>query len=245
MNFLIKAMPKISFIMPTRDREKIIHDSIESVLKQTEKDIELVIVDDHSQENDNTIKIIENFKDSRIRYFKLTDENGIGISAARNFGVMLAKSEIVAFIDSDDICLPERATLTIEAIKNGSDLVYSNIVIWNPETGECTSRSEKFQPNDFDLERFKQVDYIPTSTVATKRDIAIKFCFNTFFRRAEDHDFLLRIARSGYKMHYIDEVLIKYREHQQAITKEKNLLFDYGMIVREKYQINNEETSGR
>lgn len=231
--------------MPARDRDQIIHDSIDSVLRQTVKDIELLVIDDHSRETDTTKDVVEGFSDSRVHYRKLADENGIGISAARNFGVMLANSEIVAFIDSDDICLPKRAELSLKAFEAGADLVYSNIVLWNPETGKTSPRAEKFQPREFNLEQFEKVDYIPTSTVATKREIAIDYCFNTFFRRAEDHDFLLRIARSGYKMYYIDEVLVKYREHEQAITREKNLLFDYGMIVREKYHINNGKPSGR
>ena len=90
-------MAKISIIMPTYNREKIIITAIKSVLDQTEKDVELIIVDDGSK--DNTKRVVQDFKDKRIKYFKRENH---GIGASRNFGLEKATGEYITFLDSDD-----------------------------------------------------------------------------------------------------------------------------------------------
>lgn len=110
----MERAPKVSCVMPTRDRGTMIADAITSIVEQTIDDWELIIVDDHSKEGDNTKEVAESFKDKRIKYYKLPDENGIGIPAARNFGTMMAKSEYIAVVDSDDICYPDRLKLSLE-----------------------------------------------------------------------------------------------------------------------------------
>ena len=235
-------MAKISIVTPTRDRDDLISETIESVIKQTEKDWQLIIVDDHSSAEDETEKVIKSFADKRILYFKLTDENGKGIVAARNFGIMLAKTELVTFLDSDDICYPERIELTLEAFaKESPDLTYGDLKRWDPETGEVTDQLPEFQPQKFDFKRFCEVDYILMSTVTTKRSILLEYPFNSFFRRAEDYDLLMRLAKRGYKFHYIDHPLIKYRRHEGSITKEKKMLFNYGRMVKNNYQVVKDE----
>jgi glycosyltransferase involved in cell wall biosynthesis len=99
-------MTKISVVIPCRDRDKLIGGAIESLLKQTEQDIEIIIVDDHSKNEDKTAEVIKKIADGRIKYFKLEDQNGKGIAAARNFGNMMAQSDYIATMDSDDICYP-------------------------------------------------------------------------------------------------------------------------------------------
>jgi GT2 family glycosyltransferase len=79
------------------------------------------------------------------------------------------------------------------------------------------------------------------STVTTKRSILLEYPFNSFFRRAEDYDLLMRLAKRGYKFHYIDHPLIKYRRHEGSITKEKKMLFNYGRMVKNNYQVVKDE----
>jgi len=235
-------MAKISIITPARDRSDLIGETIESVIKQTEQDWQLIVVDDHSSPKDKTEEVIKDFKDNRILYYKLTDENGKGISAARNFGIMIAETELITFLDSDDLCYPERIELTLkEFLEKKPDLTYGNLKRWDPQTNEVTDQLSQFQPANFDFARFKELDYIPMGTVTTKRSILLEFPFNSFFRRAEDYDLLMRLAKRGYKFHYIDQPLIKYRRHEGSITKEKKLLFNYGRMVKNNYQVVRDE----
>lgn len=235
-------MAKISIITPARDRCDLIGETIKSVLEQTEKDWQLIVVDDHSSPEDKTEEVVKSFHDERIRYYKLTDENGKGIPAARNFGIMLAETELVTFLDSDDICYPDRIQLTLKAfLEHKPDLTYGNLMRWDPENQEVVDQLAQFQPSHFDFERFKEIDYIPMGTVTTKRSILLEYPFNSFFRRAEDYDLLMRLAKRGFKFHYIDEPLIKYRRHEGSITRDKKLLFNYGRMVKNNYQVTRDE----
>jgi len=92
-------MPKISVIMPLYNAEKYVEKSIESILNQTYKDFELVIVND--QCTDQSVKIVENIHDSRIRLFH--NEVNQGIAYTRNKGIELAQGEYIALMDDDDI----------------------------------------------------------------------------------------------------------------------------------------------
>ena len=113
--------PLISVIIPTYNRENTITRSIDSVLNQNYENIELIIVDDRS--DDNTKDIIEKYTDSRIKYiYNDTDKHGAG--AARNIGIMAATGELIAFNDSDDEWLPGKLRDQYEFLhKNGADII--------------------------------------------------------------------------------------------------------------------------
>ena len=91
--------PKISIIMPTYNRAAYIVETIESVRNQTYQDWELIIIDDQS--NDNTETLVAQIKDERVHFYKTT--NRLGITGTRNVGIEKADKELIAFIDSDDL----------------------------------------------------------------------------------------------------------------------------------------------
>lgn len=225
-------MVKISAVMPTHNRDKIIGESIQSIIDQTENNWELIIVDDHSDAEDKTEAVVKSFADERIFYIKLDDKFGRGIAAARNFGVMLAKGEYIAVLDSDDINYPNRFELSIEALDAGYDLVYGEIDVWNPETGETHNREGDYAATDFNLQTFRDHNYIPNPTAAYKRIWAVDFPYNTFFRVAEDYDFFSRIQKYGAKFKFIKEGLVKYRSHEGSISRSKDFEFNYGDVVK-------------
>lgn len=98
-------MPDISVIMPVYNtKEEYLREAIESILKQSYSNFEFIIVDDCS--NEYIEKIISTYRDERIKYFKL--DSNQGASAARNFAISKASGKYLAFMDSDDISLPER-----------------------------------------------------------------------------------------------------------------------------------------
>lgn len=226
--------PKISFVMPCRDRGELIGESIKSIIAQTISEWEMIVIDDHSAKGDNTENIVKSFNDSRIKYFKLSDDHGHGIAAARNFGNQMAEAPIIAVADSDDIFMPERAKLSIEAINNGADYVYGDVKILESSTGKLRPSKPENQPRDFDLEYFKKNNFIFHSTVAVRRQLALDFPHNSFFRRAGDFDFHARIAFYGFKMKFIDKTLAIYRSHPGCISKEEREIgFPYAKIAIE------------
>ena len=115
----------ISVIIPTYNREKLIMPAIDSVLKQTYQDIELIVVDDGS--TDRTVELLKTIKDPRF-YFVQTERNS-GAPAARNIGIKQSKGEYIAFHDSDDIWMPHKLEKQLKFLKeNDADVVGSNFL---------------------------------------------------------------------------------------------------------------------
>ncbi|MGB3902114.1 MAG: glycosyltransferase family A protein, partial [Bacteroidales bacterium] len=114
----------VSIIIPVYNGEKYISDTIQSVIDQTYKNWELIIVDDGS--TDNTAEIVKQFNDSRISYIK---KNNTGVSDTRNVGAMISKGEILCFLDADDIWLPENLEKKVEKLitEPKGVLVYSSM----------------------------------------------------------------------------------------------------------------------
>lgn len=116
---------KVSIITPSYNSSKYIYQTVESVLAQTYKNWELIIVDDHSTDDSN--KIIEEYckKDNRIRLIKL--KKNVGPALARNRGIEEAKGNYIAFLDSDDLWLPEKLEKQISfMLQNNISLTYSS-----------------------------------------------------------------------------------------------------------------------
>lgn len=131
-------IPKVSVIIPTYNREHLISNSIQSVLAQTYKDFELIIVDDGS--SDNTEEVVLSFKDERIRFIKQPVNRGV--SAARNTGIKAARGSYIAFLDSDDEWLPQKLELQLELLDSRHDIaiVCSDAYVFDNRTGSTISR---------------------------------------------------------------------------------------------------------
>lgn len=120
-------MPKISFIVPVYKMEKYIHQCVQSILKQTFKDFELILVDDGSP--DTCPEICDEYaaKDNRV---KVIHKKNAGVSAARNSGIELAQGEWAYFVDSDDWIQENAAEILYnDAVKTGADCVMSDCVV--------------------------------------------------------------------------------------------------------------------
>ena len=98
------SIPTISIIIPTFNRAHLLERTINSVLKQTYTDFEIIIIDDASQ--DNTKDIVQRFKNKNIKYLRQNENKGA--PAARNRGIQEAKGRYIAFLDSDDEWVPEK-----------------------------------------------------------------------------------------------------------------------------------------
>ena len=105
-------MTQISVIIPTYNRVNLLNRAINSVLRQTFSDFEVIVVDDSSE--DDTKAVVETLKDPRIRYI-CHDENR-GAAAARNTGIRVSRGEHIAFLDSDDEWLSKKLELQIDAL---------------------------------------------------------------------------------------------------------------------------------
>lgn len=224
-------MPKISFVMPTKNRGLIISDSIKSIINQTEKDWELIIIDDHSKTTDKTKKVVNSFKDERIKYYRMPENWPSGIASARNFGNMMAVSSIIAPADSDDINLPNRAKLTIESFeKEKWDVFYADYDYFYQKSGEFKERVNPIQK--FSLDLLKKFNFIPHPTSAYKRELAYEYPYNSFFIVAEDYDFFSRLALAEKRFYFCGEKVLHYVIHEKNISGGKKLEPVYDDLIK-------------
>ena len=114
-NIVLMNKPLVSVIIPTYNRADMIKRAINSVYNQTYDNFEIIVVDDAS--NDNTIEVIGNYKDERIKYLKLEDNQGQCF--ARNRGIEISKGEYIGFLDSDDEWLPLKLEKQLECFNKG------------------------------------------------------------------------------------------------------------------------------
>jgi glycosyltransferase involved in cell wall biosynthesis len=105
-------MPLISVIIPAYNAQKTIRETIESVLNQTFKDFEIIVIDDGSQ--DSTVEIVSAFSDPRLRLFSYPNA---GVSATRNRGLAQANSEFISFLDADDLWTPDKLEAQLRALE--------------------------------------------------------------------------------------------------------------------------------
>lgn len=215
-------MPKISFVMPTKNRANRIEKSIESIINQSESNWELIVVDDHSDSKDKTEKIVDKFSDNRIKYIRMPEKWSGGIPNARNFGNQFATSPFIAVADSDDMSNRDRAKLTLDAFeKTDADVVFGKyFVFFELENKTVTSdiKIENFNPN-----QLRNKNLISNNSSAYKRELAYQYPYNSFFVMAEDYDFFSRLAKAGKKFYFINRELFTYVVHDSNISGGKSL----------------------
>lgn len=205
----------ISVIMPVYNGEQYIEAAIQSVLAQSYSGFEFIIIDDGSI--DNTATLVKKYlSDKRIRYYY---QSNAGISEARNKGLELSLCEYVAFIDCDDVWMPQKLELQLEALINAPDiaLIYNNVTYIDEEDRIIGHQKYSVQEN-FYKEMLLQ-NYVDNGSVPLIK----KECFDKvgYFNpniSGEDWDMWIRIAKE-YKLLGINEYLVKYRIYPKSMSK--------------------------
>ena len=208
----------ISVIIPTYNRAHLIKRSVDSVLNQTYKNLELIIVDDGS--TDNTKEIIDSINDNRIVYVKQENQ---GASAARNTGIDLAKGRYISFQDSDDVWLLDKLEVQIQRLKeNNADVVFGKKFVF----GNLRRRIEPKQPKEGFLKKSDLPLTLGTATLFGKREIFLENKFDTTIRCLVDFELALRINKK-YSVYCIDRPLINNYIQQDSISIHPELSLTY------------------
>jgi len=208
--------PIVSVIIPTHNRAGMLKRAIDSVLSQTYKDFELIIVDDGSK--DNTRQVAESYKDKRIRFFQ--HKTTKGASAARNTGIKKVRGKYLAFLDDDDEWIPKKLEKQMPIIINSSKkvgLVYGwmeyfqdgkSIKVYNP----------KLKGNVFkSMLSTQAIGGCPTLVI--KKEVIQKVgLFDENLPRGNDGDFIRRISKY-YLVDFIPEIVANvYVGHKDRIS---------------------------
>ena len=215
-------MPKVSVVISTHNRCEMLKRAIDSVLKQTFQDFEIIVVDDG---NESAEEVVKSFSDPRTRYLRHEIPHRGG-PTARNTGIKSSRGEFVAFLDDDDEWLPLKLELQVRALDE------------NPEADFCFCSHEAVDKNGKFLyfKKFKKEGLIEpyldllnksfawTSSILVRKDLLDGgFLFDESLLKNQEWDLALRMAKAGIKFYSIGQVLFRSHIHGNQLGGPNNL----------------------
>ena len=216
--------------MPAYNSEKYIAEAIESVIKQTYTNWELLIINDCS--TDNTEKTIKSYqqKETRIKLINLKENQGV--ANARNIGIQNAKGRYIAFLDADDIWQKEKLQKQVQILNSSkADITYTAYLMIdeNGETIKERSIKESLQIKDL----LKENSIIFSSVVCKKESIKNKHFKSEWYH--EDYVFLLDLAKASKNFRGLNENLMQYRVHKGGRSFNKQIAAEYRWKIYRDY----------
>ncbi|HXE81307.1 MAG TPA: glycosyltransferase family 2 protein [Vicinamibacterales bacterium] len=216
--------PTVSVVIPAYNAAAFIAAALDSVFAQTRPADEVIVVNDGSPD---TPALEQALASCAGRIVLLTQENG-GPSAARNRGVLAARSEYVAFLDSDDTWVPTYLETQLGILAAApADLLYSNgVIVGNtPEAGrQLMSLSPSRGPATFDALVTLRCTVLTSCVVARRQALIDAGLFDPRFRRAEDFHLWARVAHRGGLVRYHTAVLVRHTKRRGSLSHDEDLM---------------------
>jgi glycosyltransferase involved in cell wall biosynthesis len=225
-------MPKVSVIIPTYNAMTYLSETVESVLRQTYPDFELLIIDDGS--SDQTVQWISQLVDSRVRLIPQTNQ---GVAVARNTGIAKAQGEYVAFLDHDDLWEPTKLEKQVRYLEDNPavGLVHT----WMVLVDQCGKSTGRVISSNAEGDVWKQL--LERNTIASSSVMVRRCCFETVgvfspsrdLYTVEDWEMWVRIA-SRYPFAVIKKPLLSWRQHANNGSKNWRAMEQAYALVIEK-----------
>ncbi|MFH0895762.1 MAG: glycosyltransferase [Bacteroidota bacterium] len=230
--------PLVSVIIPAYNASRYIRETLESVIHQTYSNWEIIVVDDGSTDQTKEIVLSLTEADPRIHYYF---QKNTGVSVARNTGFNNSKGDIIAFLDADDLWLPENLEKKISLFSTSDSVVavHSPVqfidenskvqnTILSGKTGNCLKN----------LLLWEGCTVPGPSSILFRRNV-IDICgeFDPSLSLSADQDYFIRVAYR-FPFHAIDQVLVHYRVHSQNMHKNISLMEHDEIIVYNKAKEN-------
>ncbi len=217
--------PKVSIVIPVYNGSNFLESAIESALNQTYKNIEIIVVNDGSDDNGKTKNIAEKYL-GKIKYFEKT--NG-GVSSALNLGISHMTGDYFAWLSHDDEFLPNKIEVQIKKIQdnnlNDDFVLFSSFEIFNAYTGVIAKAPEMKMPQiNSAVDKYKWLLAIFESrlhgcTCLIPRSVFEKLGrFDESLKTTQDYDFFCRLLSSGVHFWMDDDCLIRTRHHEKQGT---------------------------
>jgi glycosyltransferase involved in cell wall biosynthesis len=228
----IKDPPLVSIIVPTFNRPAFLQKALNSIIAQTFKHLEIVVVNDAGED---VRAIIRNLNDARVIYFQ--HKQNLGLGATRNTGIQHAKGKYIAYLDDDDVFYPDHLETLISFLEKNPNY-------WVAYTDSYYSYQEKIGGQykevkrdlrysfDFDYKRILIENFIPSNCIVHRKDCLSKVgCFNPNLKLMEDWDLWIRISRV-YKFRHIKKVTceVSWRTDGSSMSSSGNEAFSFGYI---------------
>ena len=212
--------PLVSVVIPTYETAPLIREAVDSVLDQTYRNYEIIVVNDGSPDTPELERALEPVAD-RIRYLK---QENRGVSSARNTGIRAARGELIAFLDSDDAFFPHYLERQLSYLETYPDLdvVYPDALIvghgvnvgrrWmdvSPSRGSVTFEALVLQRC-----------YVPIFALVRRSVFDEVGLFDEALRSSEDFEVWLRVVKAGRRVGYHRDVLVRYRHRPGSLSSD-------------------------
>lgn len=206
------TMGLVSVVIPVYNAAAHLRETLDSILAQTYKNIEIVAVDDGS--SDDSVAILQSYGDRVV----IVQQPNSGPAAARNRGVAEAKGEWIAFLDADDLWQPDKLEKQLLGMGDCNWAYTDSIFMGGINDGKRDSElSSKLSGNV--LDELVCCNFIGTSSVMIRRDVFLNIGgFDQSLRSIQDWDLWMRIA-SKHPITYINEPLVRYRVHSTSTSR--------------------------
>lgn len=213
----------VSIIIPTYNCAKYILEAINSVLNQTYQNLEIIIINDGS--TDNTQELVQSYINNFNEKIKYIYQENNGHAVARNVGILNSNGEYIAFLDADDIWLPNRLEEGVKILDNCPDiaLVHARTIRVSEEGKPVINlvRNKNFLSGNIFENLFLRKAHISSPTVLVRRECFRQLgLFDENLARfgSEDKELWLRITKNYY-VDYLDKVLAYYRVRENSQSK--------------------------
>ncbi len=219
----------VSVIIPTYNRAPYIIDSVESVLDQDYKNVEVVVVDDHS--NDNTLQLLNEkySNDSRVKYV-LSGAELRGANNARNFGLSVANGEYIAFLDSDDLLSDHSLSYRVDAMVDHPDIdmVYGDVYV--DDHIVYYDKIQDFNQNRYLMKELSLCCYIVM--LVRKRAIKKIYPLDKSLKAWQDDALVLALNKSNCRMFHCGKPCAIIRRLDESITtRHHNMYYSLPLLV--------------
>ncbi|MGF1542433.1 MAG: glycosyltransferase family 2 protein [Pleurocapsa sp.] len=205
--------PLVSVIIPTYNCDRYIVLAVESVLQQQKCQYEVIIIDDGS--TDSTQEVLQPYN-SQIRYLRQQNQ---GVAAARNYGIAVARADLIAFLDADDYFLPDKLArqAAIFAQRPDVGIVHSGWQRVDSEGNKLLDVLPWQKIPELTLETWlRHKPVLPSAMMFRREWLQYVGGFDARFPPAEDTDLVLKLALKGCKSAWLRQITVCYRQHEQS-----------------------------
>lgn len=215
---IIKDAPRVSVIIPAYNVAEYINETLDSLLAQTYKNFEIIVINDGSPDTETFEKVIENYFD-KIIYIK---QKNAGAAVARNTGIENARGEIIAFLDGDDVWFDdflEEQTKFLDEKNFG--MIYCDALLFGNHSKKFkTYMQQSVSKSEVTPETLLNgsCNVITSGTIVKKEHLLNAGIFNPKAIRTEDFEMWFSMAKRGVKIGYQKKVLLKYRVRKTGLT---------------------------
>jgi glycosyltransferase involved in cell wall biosynthesis len=221
--------PRISVVMSVYNGQDYLREAVESILCQSYRDFEFIVVDDGSV--DRTSEILAEYKDRRLR---IVHQENRGLTPSLNRGIRLARGEYIARQDADDISMPERLEILVEILEGEPEvgLVGSHVIFIDRYGTEFSRWRTPLEHEEICRESKKYNPLCQGGGIFRKSCLEEIGAYREKFRYAQDYDLLLRMAKR-FQVRNVDRFLYKWRKASHTISRKRlSQQLEYHLLVQ-------------